>query len=124
MMARMVQRMNARFGRPTTSLRAHPMDCPGLDETKQLWERQLAQLLALQLLQPSCLLPIDSKTLHDRVRVHNTVDEQDKVAFCAHVHALICEHNLGTVILACVLEVTLRLPICISHVCIIPGNLA
>ena len=67
MMARMVQRMNARFGLPVTALRAHPQDYPPLDESKHSQERLLAQLLACALLDPTSLLPVDSKTLHERV---------------------------------------------------------
>ncbi len=67
MMARVVRRMNSRFGRTVTDLRADPEDYPRLDESKAMWERQLAQMLACALLDPGSLLPVDSKTLHERV---------------------------------------------------------
>jgi hypothetical protein len=62
--------MNARFGRPAASLKAHPNDYPKLDEKNIMPERQLAQMLASALLDPTSSLPMDSKTLHDRVRVY------------------------------------------------------
>ncbi|KAJ9522259.1 hypothetical protein QJQ45_008086 [Haematococcus lacustris] len=51
-------------GRP---VRAHPDQYPPLDESKMTWETQIAQLLAMALLEPNTLLPLDLMTLHKRL---------------------------------------------------------